>query len=315
MIWLFLRRLLAGVAVLWLVTLLVFGGTEILPGDLAEAVLGQNATAESLAAVRQRLGLDRPLHVRYFEWLRNLTTGSLGVSLASGRPISELFGERVGNTIRLAVFAAAIAVPLALGLGLLGALWAGSSLDRVISTITLCLMSVPEYFVAAVLVLFFAVRLRWLPVTATVHSDQTWLQTITLLALPVMTLTVVLLAHLARMTRAAILNVMSSAYIEYATLKGMTHLKIVLRHALPNALPPILNVVALNLAYLVSGVIVVETVFNYPGLGSLMVSAVATHDLPLVQACAMIFCVVYIALNLVADLLAVFANPRLRHPR
>jgi peptide/nickel transport system permease protein len=315
MIGLFLRRLLAGVAVLWLVTLLVFGGTEILPGDLAEAVLGQNATAESLAAVRQRLGLDRPLHVRYFEWLRNLTTGSLGVSLASGRPISELFGERVRNTIRLAVFAAAIAVPLALGLGLLGALRAGSSLDRVISTITLCLMSVPEYFVAAVLVLFFAVRLRWLPVTATVHSDQTWLQTITLLALPVMTLTVVLLAHLARMTRAAILNVMSSAYIEYATLKGMTHLRIVLSHALPNALPPILNVVALNLAYLVSGVIVVETVFNYPGLGSLMVSAVATHDLPLVQACAMIFCVVYIALNLVADLLAVFANPRLRHPR
>jgi len=315
MIGLFLRRLLAGVAVLWLVTLLVFGGTEILPGDLAEAVLGQNATAESLAAVRQRLGLDRPLHVRYFEWLRNLTTGSLGVSLASGRPISELFGERVRNTIRLAVFAAAIAVPLALGLGLLGALRAGSSLDRVISTITLCLMSVPEYFVAAVLVLFFAVRLRWLPVTATVHSDQTWLQTITLLALPVMTLTVVLLAHLARMTRAAILNVMSSAYIEYATLKGMTHLRIVLSHALPNALPPILNVVALNLAYLVSGVIVVDTVFNYPGLGSLMVSAVATHDLPLVQACAMIFCVVYIALNLVADLLAVFANPRLRHPR
>lgn len=315
MIWLFLRRLLAGVAVLWLVTLLVFGGTEILPGDLAEAVLGQNATAESLAAVRQRLGLDRPLPVRYFEWLHNLTTGSLGVSLASGRPISELFGERVRNTIRLAVFAAAIAVPLALSLGLLGALRAGSSLDRVISTITLCLMSVPEYFVAAVLVLFFAVRLRWLPVTATVHSDQTWLQTITLLALPVMTLTVVLLAHLARMTRAAILNVMSSAYIEYGTLKGMTRLRIVLRHALPNALPPILNVVALNLAYLVSGVIVVETVFNYPGLGGLMVSAVATHDLPLVQACAMIFCVVYIALNLVADLLTVFANPRLRHPR
>jgi peptide/nickel transport system permease protein len=315
MIWLILRRLLAGVAVLWLVTLLVFGGTEILPGDLAEAVLGQNATEESLAAVRQRLGLDRPLHVRYFEWLRNLTTGSLGVSLASGRPISEVLGERVGNTMRLAAFAAVVAVPLALGLGLLAALRAGSSLDRVISTITLCLMSVPEYFVAAVLVLFFAVRLRWLPVTATVHSDQTWVQIITQLALPVMTLTVVLLAHLARMTRAAILNVMSSAYIESATLKGMTRLRIVLRHALPNALPPILNVVALNLAYLVSGVIVVETVFNYPGLGSLMVSAVATHDLPLVQACAINFCVVYITLNLVADLLAIFANPRLRHPR
>jgi len=152
-------------------------------------------------------------------------------------------------------------------------------------------------------------------VTATMRPGQSWLQIITLLALPVMTLTIVLLAHLARMTRAAILNVMSSAYIENATLKGMTRARIVLRHALPNALPPILNVVALNLAYLVSGVIVVETVFNYPGLGSLMVSAVATHDLPLVQACAMIFCVVYIALNLVADLLSILANPRLRHPR
>jgi peptide/nickel transport system permease protein len=315
MIRLILRRLVSGVAVLWLVTLLVFGGTEILPGDLAEAVLGQNATAESLAAVRQRLGLDRPLQVRYFEWLHNLTTGSLGVSLASGRPIAELFEERVGNTVRLAVFAAVIAVPLALCLGLVAALHAGGVLDRAISTTTLCLMSVPEYFVAAVLVLFFAVQLRWLPVTATMRPGQSWLQIVTLLALPVLTLTIVLLAHLARMTRAAILNVMSSAYIENATLKGMTRARIVLRHALPNALPPILNVVALNLAYLVSGVIVVETVFNYPGLGSLMVSAVATHDLPLVQACAMVFCVVYIALNLVADLLSILANPRLRHPR
>jgi len=315
MIWLILRRLFAGVVVLWLVTLLVFGTTEILPGDLAEAVLGQNATAESLAAVRQRLGLDRPAPVRYVDWLKGLATGSLGVSLSSGRPISELVGDPAGNTIRLAALAAVVAVPLALGLGLLAAILAGSLWDRTISTVTLCLMSVPEYFVAAVLVMFFAVRLRWLPVTATEYSGQTWLQTITALALPVLTLVTVLLAHLARMTRAAILNVMSSAYIENATLKGAGHLRIILRHALPNALPPILNVIALNLAYLVSGVIVVETVFNYPGLGSLMVSAVATHDLPVVQACAMIFCVAYIALNLVADLLSIFANPRLRRPR
>jgi peptide/nickel transport system permease protein len=315
MIWLILRRLLAGVAVLWLVTLLVFGATEILPGDLAEAVLGQNATAESLAAVRQRLGLERPAPVRYVEWLKGLATGSLGVSLSSGRPIAQLVGDPVGNTIRLAVFAAVLAVPLALGLGLLAAILAGSLWDRAISTTTLCLMSVPEYFVAALLVLFFAVRLHWLPVTATEYSGQTWLQTITALALPVLTLVTVLLAHLARMTRAAILNVMSSAYIENAALKGGRRLRIVLRHALPNALPPILNVIALNLAYLVSGVIVVETVFNYPGLGSLMVSAVATHDLPVVQACAMIFCVAYIVLNLVADMLSILANPRLRHPR
>jgi peptide/nickel transport system permease protein len=315
MIVLLMRRLVSGVFVMWIVTLMVFGGTEILPGDLAQAVLGQNATEESLAAVRQRLGLDRPLHVRYVQWLRDLTTGSFGDSLASGRPIAELLGERVGNTLRLAACAALLAIPLAVGLGLLAAVLVDSACDRAISTISLCLMSVPEYFVAAVLVWFLAVQWHWLPVTATVRSNQTLLQTAVALVLPVLTLTMVLLAHLARMTRAAILNVVSSAYIEMATLKGATRWRIVLRHALPNALPPILNVVALNLAYLVSGVIVVETVFNYPGLANLMVGAVATHDLTLVQACAMIFCVTYVALNLIADLLAILANPRLRHPR
>ncbi len=309
------RRLLGGAIVVWLVTLMVFGGTELLPGDVAQAVLGQNATEESLAAVRQRLGLDRPAYVRYVQWLRDLGTGSLGVSLASGRPVAELIGERIHNTLRLAVLAALVALPIALTLGFLAAMNAGSAWDRAISTTTLCLMSVPEYFVAAILVLFFAVRLRWLPVTASVRPDQPWLQTIAALALPVATLSMVLLAHTARMTRAAILNVLSSAYIEMAVLKGATRLRILLHHAVPNALPPILNVLALNLAYLVSGVIVVETVFNYPGLANLLVGAVATHDLTVVQACAMIFCLAYVALNLVADLLAILANPRLRHPR
>jgi peptide/nickel transport system permease protein len=309
------RRLLTGVVVMWVVTLMVFGGTEILPGDLAEAVLGQNATEESLAAVRQRLGLERPAHVRYFQWLGNLATGTFGESLASGRPIAELIDERIEHTVRLAVFAAVIAIPLAIGLGLVAAMLAGTAWDRAISSVTLCLMSVPEYFVAAVLVLFLAVQWRLLPVTATMRPDQTWLQVMTALALPVMTLTLVLLAHTARMTRAAILNVLSSPFIEVAMLKGATRLRIVLRHALPNALAPILNVVALSLAYLVSGVIVVETVFNYPGLANLMVGAVATHDLTLVQACAIIFCAAYVSLNLMADLLAILANPRLRHPR
>jgi peptide/nickel transport system permease protein len=294
---------------------MVFGGTEILPGDLAQAVLGQNATEESLAAVRQRLGLDRPAHVRYAQWLRDLATGSLGVSLASGRPVRELIGERVGNTLRLAGLAAVVTLPLALALGFLSAMKAGSVWDRAISSTTLCLMSVPEYFIAAVLVLVFAVRLHWLPVTATVRPDQTWLQSLAALALPVITLSTVLLAHTARMTRAAILNVLSASYIEMAILKGASRLRIVFHHAVPNALPPILNVLALNLAYLVSGVIVVEAVFNYPGLASLLVGAVATHDLTVVQACAMIFCVAYVALNLLADLLAILANPRLRRPR
>ncbi len=309
------RRLLLGLVVMWVVSILVFAATEILPGDVARAVLGQGVTEEALANMRARQGLDRPAYERYFEWLAALFTGDLGTSLASGYEISELIGERFWNTLRLAAFTAVIAVPLAIALGVTAAVMAESPVDRGISIGTLTFISVPEFFTAVLLVYVLAVQLRWLPPLAYVRPGADTLTMLRALALPILTLTLAVLAHMARMTRTAILNVLSSPYIEQAILKGASRSRIIVRHALPNALAPIINVVALNLAYLVSGVIVVEIVFNYPGLGKLMVNGVAYRDIPLVQAVGMVFCATYVGLNMLADLLAILANPRLRHPR
>lgn len=309
------RRILLGFLVLWVVSALVFAATEVLPGDVARAILGQGATEEALANIRDRLGLDRPAVVRYAEWLGQLVTGDLGQSLASGYEISDLIDERIWNTLLLAGFAALIAVPLAVGLGLVAAIWAETPVDRAISVSTLCLISLPEFFTAAVLVFVFAVKLRWLPPLAYVGSEASFYEKLEALALPVATLTFAVMAHMTRMTRTAVLNVLSSPYIEQAILKGASRLRIILHHALRNALSPIINVIALNLAYLVSGVIVVEYVFNYPGLSQLMIEGVAYRDIPLVQAVGMIFCAVYVGLNLLADVLAILTNPRLRLPK
>ena len=315
MLRLLIRRILLGLVVMWVVSMLVFAATEVLPGDVAKAVLGQGVTEEAVANIRARLGLDRPAYLRYLEWLGDLFTGDLGESLASGYDIAELIGERFWNTMRLAGFTAMIAVPLAIALGLIAAIAAETPIDRGISVGTLCFISVPEFFVAALLVFILAVKLHWLPPLAFVRTNAGFLETLRSLALPIATLTLAVLAYMARMTRTAILNVLSSSYIEQAILKGASRTRIILRHALPNALGPIINVIALNLAYLVSGVVVVETIFNYPGLGKVMVEGVLNRDIPLVQAVGMVFCGTYVALNLAADVFAILANPRLRHPR
>lgn len=312
---LIIRRLLLGLVTMWVVSLMVFGTTEVLPGDVATAILGQSATPEALTAIRQELGLDRPALIRYIEWLGNLVTGDLGKSLATGRQITELIGERLGKTLILAMMTAALAVPLAIFLGLIAAIFPGSFFDRGICMGTLCLVSVPEFFTASLLVLIFAVTLHWLPAISYITADQSLLKLLRNLTLPIMTLTASIMAHMTRMTRTAVLNVVSSSYIEMAILKGVPRLQIVLRHALLNALAPIFNVVALNLAYLISGVVIVETVFAYPGIAKLMVDAVSTRDIPLVQACAMIFCCTYVGLNLLADLFSILTNPRLRFPK
>lgn len=312
---LIIRRLLLGLVTMWVVSLMVFGTTEVLPGDVATAILGQSATPEALTAIRQELGLDRPALIRYIEWLGNLVTGDLGKSLATGRQITELIGERLGKTLILAMMTAALAVPLAIFLGLIAAIFPGSFFDRGICMGTLCLVSVPEFFTASLLVLIFAVTLHWLPAISYITADQSLLKLLRNLTLPIMTLTASIMAHMTRMTRTAVLNVVSSSYIEMAILKGVPRLQIVLRHALLNALAPIFNVVALNLAYLISGVVIVETVFAYPGIAKLMVDAVSTRDIPLVQACAMLFCCTYVGLNLLADLFSILTNPRLRFPK
>jgi len=309
------QRIALGFLTLFTISLLITFGVELLPGDLAESILGQGATPETVKVFRTELGLDKPAHLRYLNWLGGIVTGDLGVSLASKREISELVGIRIANTIFLGGFAATIAVPLALFLGILAALFRNTLFDRAINTFTLTTISFPEFFVAYILILFFAIKLGWFPGISNISTDLSFSNKLYRTLLPATTLTLVVLAHMMRMTRATIINLLASPYIEMARLKGISPMKIILRHALPNALAPIVNVVAINLAYLVVGVVIVEVVFVYPGLGQLMVDSVSKRDIPVVQACSMIFASVYILLNLSADIISIVTNPRILHPR
>jgi peptide/nickel transport system permease protein len=309
------KRLPIGVGTLVFVSILVFLGTEVLPGDVANAILGQGATPELTAQIRERLGLDAPLHVRYFVWLTNFITGDLGTSLANGADIATEMVRRGRNTIILATTTAVISVPLAITLGLWAATKPGGIVDRVITSTSLALISFPDFLVAVLLVTLFAVKLRWLPAIASIRPSYEFLDWVRILILPVSALIFTILAHMVRMTRSAVLNVLSSPAIEMAILKGVPRNRLLVKHALPNAFGPIINVVALNLAYLISGVVVIETLFNFPGLGRFMVEAVTNRDVPIVQASAMIFSSVYVLLNLAADILSILANPRVRYPK
>ncbi len=310
-----LRRTAAGIATLFLVSILVFIGTSVLPGDVAQILLGQMATPETLAALRAKLGLDQPAYIRYFYWLGDLLTGDLGVSKAGGATISSIISVRMWNTIWLSGIVAFIAIPISIALGLLTAMYPGTRLDRIVTFCTLSLISVPEFLVATCLVLILAVHLRWLPSIAYMSGNETGWQLIKAMAMPILTLVIVVSAQIVRMTRATVLNVMSSPYIEMAILKGVPRKRIILRHALFNAIGPIVNVIALNLAWLISGVVIVETIFAYPGLAKLMIDGVQIRDLPLVQAIAMIFCATYVILIFIADMASILSNPRILHPK
>ena len=309
------KRLLLGLLTVWVISMLIFVGIEALPGDLAEAVLGQQATAETVAAFRKELKLDLPPHERYIAWLGGFIQGEWGNSLSNGRPIVDLIGWRFGNTLFLAASAAVLSVPLAVLLGILAALYRESLFDRAISISTLCTISLPEFFVAYILIAVVSLGYIKLPVLAKVTGEASVWENFRNIILPCMTLALVVVAHMMRMTRAAIINVLSSPYIEMARLKGMPRSRIIVRHALPNALSPIINVIVLNLAYLVVGVVVVEVVFVYPGLGQLLVDSVSKRDIPVVQACGLIFAMTYVFLNLTADVLSILSNPKLRHPK
>ena len=310
-----LRRTAAGIATLFLVSILVFIGTSVLPGDVAQILLGQMATPETLAALRAKLGLDQPAHIRYFQWLGDLLSGDLGISKAGGSTISSIIQGRLSNTVWLAALVALIAIPVSLALGLLTAMYPGTRLDRTVTFCTLSLISVPEFLVATCLVLILAVHLRWLPSIAYMSGNETGWQLIKAMAMPILTLVIVVSAQIIRMTRATVLNVMSSPYIEMAILKGVPRRRIILRHALRNAMGAFVNVIALNMAWLISGIVIVETIFAYPGLAKLMIDAVQIRDLPLVQAIAMIFCTSYVVLIFVADMASILSNPRIRHPK
>jgi peptide/nickel transport system permease protein len=309
------KRVGLGLLTLLVVSLLIFAGTEILPGDVATAVLGRDATPEAVAALRRSLGLYDPAAVRYGRWLAGVLHAQLGTSLANGRPIAEQLGFRLRNTVFLALVTASIAVPLAVGLGLVAAITEKNALDRAVNVAALLAISLPEFFIGYGLIVVVAVKLGWLPSLSFVSAEMSVGQRLRATALPAATLTLVILAHMMRLTRATILAVMAHPYIETAILKGITRWRIVAQHALPNAIGPIANVIALNLAYLVVGVVVVEVVFVYPGMGQLMVDAVSHRDVPVVQACALIFASAYVILNLLADVVATLSNPRLRYPR
>src|SRR4051794_31295484 len=294
------------------VSALVFAITGVLPGDAAQEQLGQEATPESLAALRAQMGLDVPAHQRYLGWLGGLVRGDLGVSSTTQLPVAELIASRLPNSLLLAAVTALFSVPLALALGISAAVWRGSWFDRAASTGAVAVVSVPEFLVATLAVLIFAVQLKWLPALSYVADIESLGQLLRAFAMPVLTLCCVIVAQMMRMTRAAVVDQLEAPYIEMVRLKGASPLRIVLAHALPNAVGPIANAVALSLSYLLGGVIIVETIFNYPGIAKLMVDGVSQRDMPLVQTCAMIFCCAYLILVTTADICGIVANPRLR---
>ena len=310
-----ISRVVLGLLTLLAVSVLIFAATEILPGDVASAVLGQGATPETLAVFRHELGLDRPAYVRYFEWLFNALRGDLGVALTNKRDILTTLAPKFDNTMFLAGYAALIAVPLAVGLGIVAAINEGKWIDRAANIVSLAAISVPEFFIAYVLILFMAVKTHWFPSLSTVFSDMSFGERLYVVALPAVTLTMLVTAHMLRMTRSSVLSIMSQPYIEMAFLKGLSRSRVVFVHALPNAAAPIITVIALNLAYLIVGVVVIEVVFVYPGVGQYMVDGVTKRDLPVVQACGLVFAGAFVILNTVADVLGILVNPRLRKPK
>ncbi|WP_337181787.1 ABC transporter permease [Shinella sp.] len=314
-----LARLGSGFVTLFVVSLIIFAAIAVLPGDFAKTTLGRAATPETVANFQKALGLDQPAIQRYATWIGGAVTGDLGLSFSSGsgtpRTVTGIIGPRLENTLFLAGITALFAVPIALTLGIVAAIRRNSWLDKALNAATLASISFPEFFVAYVLMLLLAVKIPVFYSLARITPDMGAVEIFQRITLPVLTLSFGIIAHMMRMTRAAIIGLLAHPYIEMAKLKGVPPWRIVLRHALPNAWAPIAAVVAFNLAYLIVGVVVVEVVFVYPGIGQAMVDAVRTRDIPVVQGCALIFAASYILLNLLADIIAIATNPRLAHPR
>lgn len=307
------QRISLGLLLLLAASALIFLGTEILPGDVAQSILGQSATPQALANLRAELGLNEPAITRYFAWLAGVLQGDLGTALTNGQDIATAMGQRLSNTLFLACTAAVIAVPLAIILGVIAVRYRGKWPDKLISAVTLTSVSIPEFMLGYIAMFILTVQFRVFPSVSTIHGGMSLGDKFQAIAIPALVLVLVVLGHMMRMTRAAILNVMQSAYIETAELKGLRPITVIARHAFPNAIAPVVNVVMINLAYLVVGVVVVEVVFVFPGMGQYLVDHVTKRDVPVVQACGLVFAAVYIGLNMIADIVSILSNPRLRH--
>jgi peptide/nickel transport system permease protein len=308
-----LRRLLLGIVVLILVSVLVFLATQALPGDPARAILGRSATPASLAALRRQLHLDRPVLEQYWIWITGLLHGNLGTSLAAQEPVSTLLAPRLVNSAVLLALAAVLSIPLSIAIGAWAALKREKAFDQASSNLLLALAALPEFVVALILVILFATTVSHvLPAISTVPPGSrpwnNWLA----LVLPTLTLVIAVAPYVARIMRASMIEVLESDYVEMARLKGLPERTVLIRHALPNALGPVFQVIALNLAYLAGGIIVIEFVFNYTGIGSATAEAVVNHDLPVIQALAILLAAVYVVLNLLADVATILVTPKLR---
>ncbi len=309
-----IRRLLLGILVLIMVSILVFLATQALPGDPARAILGRSATPASLAALRRQLHLDQPVLTQYWTWVTGLLHGNLGTSLAAQEPVTKLLGPKLVNSAVLVTIAAVASIPLSIAIGSWAALKREKIFDTVSSNLLLVLAALPEFVVAVVLVILFATTVfpRALPAISTVPPGSRPWDNVAALVLPALTLVLAVAPYVARIMRASMIEVLESDYVEMARLKGLPERTVLIRHALPNALGPVFQVIALNLAYLAGGIIVIEYVFNYSGIGSAIQESVVNHDLPVVQALAMLIAAVYVILNLLADVATILVTPKLR---
>ena len=315
MILLIIRRLFLALVTLFIISLIIFIGIEVLPGDMATAYLGQRETPESLKALREEFGLNDPAYERYLNWLGDALRGDLGMSYARRQAVSDMIGYRLRNTVVLSVVASLVGIPLAVVLGVIAGLTREKWPDTIISLIAIIGMTLPGFVTATILIFIFALRLEWFPAITLIATDAPVSELLPNIVLPIITLTIIMVAHILRLVRTNMIDVMVSDYVQMARLKGVPALKIVFKHALPNAMLPTINIIALTITWLIGGVAIIETVFNYPGIGKLMINAIADRDFALVQGIGIILSCVVIAVNLIADLLSLVLNPRLRTAR
>lgn len=308
-----IKRIATSLVTLLLVSAIIFSMVELLPGDAASRILGRDATPETLEILREKLNLDQPAPLRYAQWLKGAVTGDLGTSLTSGRKINDILAPRIANTLLLSLFAFLLYLPLALIPAMVQALYRDRAADSALSVVTLVLLSLPDFLIAALLLVAFVVWVPWFPAKSALYASMGFLDTLRALALPAITLAIVMASYAVRMLRDNLIEVLDSDYVRMAELKGLSSRYVLVRHALPNALVPTLNITALNLAYLIGGVVIVERLFAFQGFGSLLVDALQLRDIPLIEATVLIAAAAYIAANLIADIGAILLNPRLSH--
>ncbi len=310
---LILQRLAFGLLTLWLISLIVFAAMLALPGDAATAILGREATPDRVAALRDQLNLEDSVVSQYLQWIGGVLSGSFGTSASTQQPVSELLDARVANSLFLVLVAAAVAIPLSIGLGVWMAMRRDRPTDHVGSTLTLILAALPEFVIGIGLILLFATSVfNWFPAVSLIPPDERAWNVPDAVVLPAATLVLAVVPYISRIMRGSMVEVLESEYVTMARLKGLPEREVIWRHAVPNAVVPAIQVTALQLAWMAGGVVVVEFVFSYPGIGQALVDAVANRDMPVVQTVTMLGAAIYVLLNLLADVLTIVVTPKLR---